>query len=305
MHSHPQHATSFGAIFAAGIILNLLYVMVEFGVGSHIGSLGLIADAGHNFSDVLALVIAWAGQALSLASPTKRKTYGLKRASILASLSNALLLLAATAWIAWQSLSRLQAPAFVPPMPIVWVSLVGLLINFGTAALLASKRDDVNVQGAYLHMLADGAVTAGVLFSGLLIAATEQPWIDPAVSLAVAAVIAWQAWKLLAKATNLALDGVPDDIDVHALSKFLLGLDGVSALHDLHVWAMGSEETAMTVHLVIDETRTNAASTVEQASLGARKRFPIVHTTIQVETLGEPFACSSCRGQQGQNYPIF
>lgn len=286
-HNHAGHShqpRDFGRAFGIGIVLNTLYSVGEAAVGIVIGSLGLVADAGHNLSDVLSLAVAWGASHLARKPPTGRFTYGYARSPILASLFNALLLFGAMAIVAWEALHRLQHPEPVPGMPMVWVSLVGLAVNGGTALLFAKGRSDLNIRGAYLHMVADAAVTLGVLLSGVVILYTGAEWVDPVVSLVIVAVVLWGTWGLFRDAMKLSLDAVPEGIDHGEVWRALLTLPGVTDIHDLHIWALSTTENALTVHLVVPEPVVESAFLIQDACRLLHDRFEIAHTTIQVES---------------------
>lgn len=284
-HSHtPQN---FGRAFAWGIGLNTLYVVVEAVVGLAIGSLGLVADAGHNASDVLSLIIAWAAARLAQRPPSERFTYGLKRSPIVASLFNALLLFGAMGIVFWEALKRLQNPEPISGTVIIWVTLVGLVVNFGTAYLFSQSRGDLNIRGAFLHMMADGLVTLGVLLAGVLIIFTGAAWLDPVISLVIVAVVLWSTWGLFRDTMRLSLDAVPDTIDPEAVRAYLHSLPGVTDVHDLHIWAMSTTEAALTAHVVIPDHDGDSNSLIQRACSGLHDEFEIVHTTLQIES-GEP-----------------
>ena len=285
-HAHSHAPKSFGRAFAIGIGLNTLYVIVEVVIGLRIGSLGLVADAGHNASDVLSLIIAWVGARLARRSPTERYTYGLKRSPILASLFNALLLFGAMSVVTWEAIGRLQDPAPLPGLTIVWVTLVGLVVNFGTAFLFMSGRDDLNIRGAFLHMMADGLVTLGVLLAGVAVIFTDAYWLDPAISLIIVVVVLWSTWGLFADAMRLSLDAVPEGIEPEEVHEYLRSLPNVSEVHDLHIWAMSTTETALTAHLVLKDSEVGN-DLIKRANDGLHDNFEIVHTTLQLE-YGEP-----------------
>ena len=286
-HDHSHAPQTFGRAFAIGIGLNTLYVVVEAVIGLSTGSLGLVADAGHNASDVLSLIIAWAGARLALRPPSERFTYGLRRSPILASLFNALLLFGAMGVVTWEAIERLQNPAPVPGATIIWVTLVGLVVNFGTAYLFVKGQDDLNIRGAFLHMMADGLVTLGVLLAGVAILLTGANWLDPLISLVIVGVVLWSTWGLFRDALRLSLDAVPDDIDPEAVRAYLGTLPGVADVHDLHIWAMSTTETALTAHVVVPEHDGNSNALISQACKGLHDNFEIVHTTLQIES-GEP-----------------
>jgi len=283
-HRHHHHAPDFGRAFAIGIALNTGYVVVEAGAGLAVGSLGLVADAGHNASDVLSLIVAWVAANLARRAPTGRFTYGLSRSPILASLFNALLLFGAMAIVAWEAVRRFQDPAPVPGEVIIWVTLAGLAVNTGTALLFARGRSDLNIRGAFLHMAADAAVTLGVLLSGVFILYTGALWVDPAISLAIVVVVLWSTWGLFRDSMRLSLDAVPAGIDPDEVRRFLEELPGVAEVHDLHIWAMSTTETALTAHLVVADEQSSHAGLVRRACQELHERFGVGHSTLQIET---------------------
>lgn len=286
-HSHGGHShapANFDRAFAIGIALNIIFVAVEAGYGLAANSLALLADAGHNLSDVLGLVLAWAAAWAGRQRATERYTYGFRRASILASLANAVLLLVAVGVIVSQAIERLTDPQPVASGTMMIVAGIGIVINAATAWFFFSgRKGDLNIRGAYLHMAADAAVSAGVVLAGFAMAATGMLWIDPAVSLVVAVVITVGTWGLLSGSVALALDAVPAHIDRGAVEAWLAALPGVTAVHDVHIWAMSTTEVAMTAHLVrpgaaLDDDFLHAAcDTLDH-------RFGIGHATLQVES---------------------
>ena len=286
-HAHSHTPKNFGRAFAIGIGLNTLYVVVEVVIGLRIGSLGLVADAGHNASDVLSLVIAWVGASLAQRSPSERYTYGLKRSPIIASLFNALLLFGAMSVVTWEAVQRLQDPAPLPGVTIIWVTLVGLVVNFGTALLFVRGREDLNIRGAFLHMMADGLVTLGVLLAGVAFIFTDAYWLDPVISLVIVAVVLWSTWGLFADAVRLSLDAVPEGIEPEEVHDYLRSLPSVTEVHDLHIWAMSTTETALTAHLVLADESAAGNGLLKRANEGLHDHFEIVHTTLQLE-YGEP-----------------
>ena len=292
-HSHDHSSASdFGRAFAMGIALNLSFVVVETVYGFIAGSMALIADAGHNLSDVLGLVVAWAGAMMARSSPSRRFTYGLKKASILAALINALLLLVAIGAIAAEAIRRLFNPAATEGATVMAVAAVGIVINGATALLFAGgRKHDINIRGAFLHMSADAAVSAAVVLAGFLILTTGQQWIDPVMSLAIAGVIFWSSIGLLKESVWMSLAGVPAGIDVDEVEAELGSLGGVIAVHDLHVWPLSTTETALTAHLVAPDVESDQLLGSARDLL--RRRFHIAHSTIQVERLA-PDDCSDC-----------
>lgn len=283
-HHHGVVRGRFELPMVIAIVLNLAFVGIEALFGWRANSIALIADAGHNFSDVLGLVAAWGAMALSRRPAGARFTYGLGRSSVLAALGNAVLLLVACGAIAWESIGRFFAPPVVAGTTVMWVAGAGILVNGLSAYLLhAGHDDDMNVRAAFLHMLADAAVSLGVVVAGAVILATGVRWIDPAVSLLVVLVILYGSWGLLLDALHLSLDGVPANLDSTSIKEYLAGHGGVTEVHDLHVWALSTTRVALTAHLVVpagdaDGTLLNALTD------GLRRRFKIHHATLQIET---------------------
>ena len=285
-HSHHDHGhnhghTDFSRAFVVGIALNLGFVAVEVVFGFRANSMALLSDAGHNFSDVLGLVIALAGGALARRGSSPRFTYGLKKASILAALANALLLFVAVGAIGAEAIRRLFHPSAAQGETIMIVAAVGIAVNGITALLFARGQHDLNVRGAFLHMAADAAVSAAVVFAGLVILWTGQQWVDPVMSLAVAVIILWGSIGLLKESVWMSLAGVPEGINLDQVEAALGELDGVEAVHDLHVWPLSTSETALTAHIV-----TARADYPDALLANAREvlhRFRIEHCTIQVE----------------------
>ena len=283
-HGHSHAPASFGRAFAIGISINLLYVAMEAAAGLTTGSMALLADAGHNLSDVLGLGVAWAGLRLAQRPPTARFTYGLKRSGILAALLNAVLLFAACGAITVEALRRLNDPQPVPGNVVMVVAGVGILVNGFTAWLFARGRHtDVNIRGAYLHMLADAAVSAAVVISGFIILKTGAWWVDPALSLVVVAVILHGSWGLLRESVALSLDAVPTNIDIDAVTAWLAARPGVAAVHHLHIWPMGTTDTALTVHLLMPGGHPGDA-VLSGLAHDLEHDFGIGHATVQVET---------------------
>lgn len=299
-HDHHHHAPpanvakGYGRAFAIGITLNLAYVAFGAGFGLATGSMALLADAGHNLSDVLGLALAWGGLRLAARPSTPRFTYGLKRSTILAALANGLLLMLACGAISVEALRRLADPQPVPGNTVMAVAAVGILVNGITAWLFASgRKGDVNIRGAFLHMLADAGISAAVVVSGFVVLRTGLYWIDPALSLVVVAVIVRGTWGLLRESTALALDAVPPGIDAAAVAGFLKAHPGVTAVHDLHIWPMGSTDTALTAHLVIPAGHPGDAALAAIAH-DLEHRFRIGHATLQVETGAADCAAAGC-----------
>lgn len=283
-HGHSHAPAAFDRAFAIGIGLNIAFVVLEAAFGFWADSVALLADAGHNLSDVLGLAIAWGGSRLARAAPSKRFTYGLRGSTILAALANALLLLVAVGAIALEAVQRLSAPSHVIGTTVATVAAAGILVNGATAWLFARGRHgDLNIRGAYLHMASDAAVSAGVVVAGLAIAATGAGWIDPVVSLAVAALILWQTWGLLRETVEMSLAAVPRGIDYDAVRMALRTLPGVARVHDLHIWPMSTTEPVLTAHLQMPGGAPGDAF-LESAQAMLHDRFGIGHATLQVET---------------------
>jgi cobalt-zinc-cadmium efflux system protein len=290
-HAHAHAPPSFGIAFGVGVALNTTFVIVEAIFGFVGNSTALLADAGHNLSDVLGLVIAWGAATLSKREPTPRYTYGLRSSSILAALFNGMFLLVAIGAIAWEAVQRLGHPEPVAGMTVAIVATIGIVINGVTAWMFAAGREtDINIRGAFLHMTADAAVSAGVVFAGGLILLTGWDWLDPAVSLAICVVIFWSTWGLLKDSVRMTLSAVPPDINPSDVRAYLEGLTGVTALHDLHIWPMSTTETALTCHLVIPAGHPGDALLLGIAH-ELKHRFSIGHPTIQIE-LSKETACA-------------
>jgi len=287
-HGHHHHASrDFGLAFAFGIGLNFAFVVVEavYGVLAH--SMALLADAGHNLSDVLALALAWGASRLVRREPSERYTYGLRSTSILAALVNAALLLLVTGGIVWESIQRLAAPEPVASQTVIWVALVGIAVNAASALPFAKSGGDLNIRAAFLHLAADAAISLGVVLAALLTLYTGWLWVDPVVGIAIALVIIAGTWGLLRDSVTMALDAVPAHIDPAKVRTYLSGLTGVTEVHDLHIWAMSTTETALTVHLVMPKGHPGDAFTAEVCR-ELRAHHHVHHSTIQVETGAQP-----------------
>ena len=296
-HSHSHEAgghhhapASFGRAFAIGTAINAAFVAAQivFGIAAH--STALLADAVHNLGDVLGLLIAWGAAALAERHPTQARTYGWGRGTILASLTNAMVLLFSCGAIALEAVRRFGDPAPVGGFTVMWVAALGIVINGATALMFARGRsDDLNIRGAYMHMLADAGVSAGVVVAGALIILTGWHWLDPLSSLVIVAVITAGTWGLLRGSVNLAMDAVPDGIDLARVDATLRALPGVADVHDLHVWGLSTTQTALTAHLVLDTV--TITDLVRVASLRVREDFGIGHATFQVETAEHAAVC--------------
>ena len=293
-HGTPGHVhapTDFGKAFVIGIVLNTALVAAE-GIYGYLGnSTALMADAGHNLGDVLGLVVAWGASIAAKRAPGGRFTYGLRRTSILAALANAIFLLVATGAIGLEAFERLRSPEPVAGVTVMIVATIGILINGATAMLFASgRKGDINIQGAFLHMAGDAAVSAGVAISAALIILTGWLWLDPVTSLVICVVILWSTWGLLRASIDLSLDAVPAGTDIEAVRKFLLERPGVAKVHDLHIWPISTTETAMTCHIVMPGGHPGDEFLMESARF-LRTSFKIGHSTLQIE-VDENNACT-------------
>jgi len=285
-HGH-HHPADFGRAFAVGIALNLGFVAVEAIYGFLANSMALLADAGHNLSDVLGLAVAWFGATLAKRPPSRRFSYGLRAASILAALANSVILLIAVSFITYHAVMRLIIPDVVAGGTVMVVAAIGIVVNGATALMFArGRRSDLNIRGAYLHMVADALVSAGVVIAGILILATGWLWVDPVAGLIVAALIFLAGVDLFRHALIMALAGVPPGIDPDEVEAHLLALPGVVRIHDLHIWPMSTTEVALTAHLVIPDGFPGDAFLADCAH-GIEHRFRISHSTFQVEIGGE------------------
>jgi cobalt-zinc-cadmium efflux system protein len=282
-HDHAHgHAAPADRRYAIAIGLNLGFVAIETAAGLYANSTALLSDAAHNLSDVLGLALAGGAAWLAKREASAQRTYGFSKATVLAALANALVLVAACGGILWEALGRLFAPEATQPLFIMAVAAIGVLINGATAMLfLAGRKHDVNVRGAYLHMLSDAGVSAAVIVAGAAIYFTGLAWIDPAISLAVVTLILWGTWGLLRESLDLALDAAPANIDVVKVRDYLAAAPGVTAVHDLHVWAMGAAKPALTAHLVRPEGGDDAF--LAAVSAGITQTFGIAHVTLQIE----------------------
>jgi cobalt-zinc-cadmium efflux system protein len=281
-HAHHLPAT-FGKAFAIGITLNIAYVVAQvvFGLAAH--SLALLADAGHNLGDVMGLFLAWGASILAQRRPTSRYTYGLRRSTILASLANAILLLVAVGGITWEAIRRFGQHEEVAGITVIWVAALGVAINGITALLfMAGRERDLNIKGAFLHMAADAAVSAGVVLAGLLIFISGWWWLDPVVSLLINAVVVWGTWGLLRDSLDMTMDAVPPGIDVPSVQGYLRSLPGITDFHHLHIWPLSTTETALTVHLVKPQPEGDD-ELLGTACRELSVRFRIDHATIQFE----------------------
>lgn len=295
-HDHVHAPKSFNSAFAWGITLNVAFVIVEVLYGLKVDSLALLADAGHNLSDVAGLVLAWGGALAGRLRPNARHTYGWKRGSVLAAFANALILLVAIGALAWEAIDRLASPVAqvaAQGQTIMVVAGIGIVINTVTALLFMRGREkDLNIRGAFLHMAADALVSAGVVVAGALTLWMQWSWLDPVVSLTIAVVILLSTWSLFRQSLHLLFDGVPDSVDPVAVKGFLAALPGVQTVHDLHIWATGTTQIALTAHLVMPDGHagdTFLAAAADQL----HDQFEITHVTLQVTQKPLQTACAN------------
>jgi cobalt-zinc-cadmium efflux system protein len=281
-HHHPAPGDN-GRAFLLSIVLNAGFVAIEFVYGFIANSTALMADAGHNLSDVLGLMLAWGAALLAKSAPTRRFTYGLRGSSILAALFNGLLLMVACGAIGWEAVLRFAHPQAVAGTTVSIVAAVGVLVNgFSAWLFMAGSKDDINVRGAYLHMAADAALSLGVVVAGLVVMSTGWTWLDPAVSLVIVVIIVAGTWSLLKESLQMVLAGVPASVDATQVTAFLTSQTGVSEVHDVHIWAMSTTETALTAHLVMPGGYPGDAA-IDHIVEHLREDFAIHHCTLQVE----------------------
>jgi cobalt-zinc-cadmium efflux system protein len=292
-HEHHHHnPNNYGFAFGFGIILNTIFIVVEATYGIIGDSLALLADAGHNLSDVLGLIIAWVAVWLGRKKPTNKRTYGFKKSSILAALFNAIFLLVAIFYIVWEAVQRFASPTPVVGKAVIIVAVIGIVINTVTALLFMSgSKGDLNIRGAFLHMAADALVSLGVVIAGIIIIWTGWNWLDPLVSIIIAVVIFFGTWGLLKESLNLSLDAVPDNVDAKKIKAYLEGLPLVTNVHDLHVWGISTTEAALTVHLV-HENKEESDQLLQKVVRELHDKYGIEHATIQIEH--SSIDCVSC-----------
>lgn len=299
-HNHQPDSDfqTYSRSFAIGIVLNVGFVAIEAFYGIYAGSLALIADAGHNLSDVASLLLAWGATYLATKAATEQRTYGLGKATVIASLVSALLLLLALGGIAWEAIGRFLAPRAVPGATVIVVASIGVVINTLTALLfIKGQKHDLNIRGAFLHMAADAGVSLGVVFAGILLIKTDWYWLDPVVSLIIVLIIFIGTWGLLRDSFNYAVDAVPKNIDIDGIKRYFMSFDHVTRIHDLHVWPLSTTRVALTVHLVVNhEMLDNTFLKVLQEHL--HNHFGIEHSTFQIETGEEKDICGEAFHQK-------
>lgn len=291
-HSHSNsQAQNFSRAFIIGIILNVIYIVVEVVYGLMINSMALLADAGHNFSDVLGLLLAWGAAYLAKTATTEKRTYGLRKSTILAAFFNAILLMIAVGAITIEAIRKLITPAPVEGTTMMIVAGIGFIINAITALLFMKGREkDLNIKGAFLHMAADAGVSLGVVIAGFVIVSTGWLWIDPAISLVIVLVITIGTWGLLRDSFHLSMDAVPKGIDFKEVGNYLKGITGVTEVHDLHIWAMSTTEIALTAHLVIPDEKKDDYF-LKKICGELHSKFGIEHSTIQIEKSAQSANC--------------
>lgn len=288
-HDHDHAAATvrdLGTAFKWAVILNLGYVLIEAAAGFVIGSLALLADAAHNLTDVAGLLIAWGAAIAALKPPTDRFTYGFGRSTILAALANAIAILIGVGAVIWESVHRFTDPVAVPALPVVVVAVVGIAVNAGTALLFSKDRQhDLNAEGAFLHMAADAAVSAGVVLAAGTMLATGWLWLDPVAAILVSLIITWTAFRLLKASLGLSLDAVPGSLDRQSVDEWLRSRAGVTVVHDLHIWPLSTTSVALTAHLVMPGGHPGDAF-LDQVADELEETFGITHATLQIETGG-------------------
>jgi cobalt-zinc-cadmium efflux system protein len=282
-HDHHHDITNYNRAFAIGILLNVVFVAIEAGYGVYADSLALIADAGHNLSDVVSLLLAWGASVLATRAATEHRTYGFRKATIMASLLSAIMLMVVLGGITWEAIGRLFNPEPVKGQTVIVVAAIGVVINTLTALLFVKgQKHDLNIRGAFLHMAADAAVSLGVVIGGVFIVFTGTVWIDPLISFAIVAVIFISTWHLLLDSVNYAIDAVPKNIDLAGIKQYFASIERIDSIHDLHVWPLSTTEIALTVHIVVtDQSLDNDFLVNIQNHL--HDHFGIEHATIQVE----------------------
>ncbi|BAZ18566.1 cation efflux system protein (plasmid) [Calothrix sp. NIES-4071] len=295
---HDGRGGNYNRAFVVSVALNTSFVIIEAVYGIVANSLALLADAGHNLSDVLGLLLAWGASILVRRRPTARRTFGLRRSSILAALLNAAFLLVVSGGIGWEAIQRFRSPAPVEGVTVITVAAIGVAINTLSALMfLSGRKNDLNIRGAFLHLMADAAVSVGVVFAGIAILITGKLWFDPAVSLIVTVVIVAGTWGLLQDSLNLITDAVPENIEPLAVRLYLSELPGVSSVHDLHIWAMSTTETALTAHLIMPEGHPGDAF-LARVNDELHDNFSIEHTTLQIEFGDADYPC--LRANEGE-----
>ncbi|WDN90932.1 cobalt-zinc-cadmium efflux system protein [Desulfosarcina sp. BuS5] len=283
-HDHSHEIGNYNRSFAIGVILNIVFVAIEAGYGVFADSLALIADAGHNLSDVVSLLLAWGASVLATKAATEKRTYGLRKVTVMASMVSAILLLVALGGITWKAVGRFSSPQPVKGMTVIIVAGIGVVINTLTALLFfKGQKHDLNIRGAFLHMAADAGVSLGVVIAGIFVLAKGWLWIDPVVSLVIVAVTFIGTWGLLRDSINYSIDAVPKSIDIAGIRQYLNSFEHVCRIHDLHVWPLSTTEIALTVHIVVNSESLDN-NFLQRLQQHLHDHFRIEHSTIQVET---------------------
>ncbi len=297
-HGHRDGPQKYGRVFAIGIALNLGFAVVEVACGFVAHSVALLADAGHNVGDVVGLAMSWGATALAGLKPSSRRTFGFRRTTIVAAVTNALVLLFMTGALTWESVLRLAAPEPTRGKTVIMVALAGAVVNAGSALLFmandAKAKRDLNLRSAFVHLASDAVLAVGVAGAGAVILATGWQWVDPAVSIALALTILFGTWSLMRKSMNLMLDAVPEGIDPEEVKTFLQTLPGVVEVHDLHIWAMSTTETALTAHLVMPDASRDPAFLADVCR-DLHEDFGIDHSTLQIDPVEAPTPCALAR----------
>ncbi len=292
-HHHEHREQSLSRAFKIGILINIVFIVAEVTYGYLSNSLALLADAGHNFGDVIALVFSWIAIYLAKTKPTYKFTYGLKRSTILIALFNTLIILVAAVFIGWEAINRMKGAVAIYSSNVIIVATIGIFINGFTAWLFVKdKGHDINIKSTFLHFVADALVSAGVVVAGVIMLYTNYYWVDSVASILIVVVITYSSIQLLIEAVNLALDGVPKQIDIEKVHAYLSGQQGVESIHDLHVWGLSTTEIALTAHLVVDNTASDEL--LDQVVNGLHDQFGIEHSTIQMDKLGKDICCGAC-----------
>ncbi|MBU0680951.1 MAG: cation diffusion facilitator family transporter [Proteobacteria bacterium] len=290
-HDHSHDIGNYNQAFAIGIILNIVFVGIEVSYGIFADSLALIADAGHNLSDVASLVLAWGASVLATKAATDKRTYGFRKATVMASLASSILLLVVLGGITWEGIERFLHPNPVAGTTVIVVAAIGVVINTVTALLFVKgQKHDLNIRGAFLHMAADAGVSLGVVVAGILITIKGWLWIDPVVSLVIVVVVFVGTWGLLRDSLNYAMDAVPESIDILALKNYLMSFDHVNGIHDLHVWPLSTTAIALTVHIVVDDDSLDNIF-LHNLQQHLHTQFGIEHSTIQIEKMTSDKDC--------------
>ncbi|EKD72891.1 MAG: Cation diffusion facilitator family transporter [uncultured bacterium] len=294
-HHHVKSQQSFNFAFGVAVVLNFSFTVFQVVYAMLAGSMSLLADAVHNFGDVFGLVLAWGANWLLTLPARERYSYGFKRTTIIAALSNALILVATSSLIAYESIQKLLHITAVNGYLVIVVALIGIIINGSTALLFMNgAHDDLNIKGAFLHLLADALISFGVVIAGVLILLTHRMWVDPLAGLIIVALILWGTWGLLRDSIRLLLDAVPHYIDVNSIQHYLQTLPGVVAVHDLHIWGLSTKEVALTVHLIMPTSKLTDEN-FKTINVILKQTFRIDHATIQVEAGSPEFPCEQIK----------